>query len=221
MALNDSHMLPERVRRMRQMDDVLTVEDIVLIEIEKIIDEMYQRAAMLHEELINETWLKEKLEARTGMETTVTAYAEKLLVEFIFGVEETALIDLSDVRKFLDKWLPAHLKYGLGCRMELVFNNSELNDVKLVNVLIWMKIPFLPSRVYDGTLHYDGSARYDAKRNYKMGVGVRIHCVVEDQKERIDNLAVETCRNVQYYNGKKIYDGTTKYNAMIRKDVIE
>ena len=47
--LNDSHMLPERVRNMRQMKDVLDAEDLILAEIEAMIDEMYQRAKLLHE----------------------------------------------------------------------------------------------------------------------------------------------------------------------------
>ena len=57
MSLNNSQMLPARVRNMRQMNDVLNAEDIILAEIERIIDEMYQRASLLHEELINEEWL--------------------------------------------------------------------------------------------------------------------------------------------------------------------
>ena len=61
MSLNNSQMLPARVRNMRQMNDVLNAEDIILAEIERIIDEMYQRASLLHEELINEEWLENKL----------------------------------------------------------------------------------------------------------------------------------------------------------------
>lgn len=220
MALNDSHMLPERVRRMRQMDDVLGVEDILLAEIEKMIDGMYQRAAGLHEELVNEAWLKEKLELRTGMETTVTAYAEELSVEFLFNVSEAALVDLSDVRKFLDKWLPAHLKYGLGCRIESAISSSSVNGMRLINVRTYMKMPFLPFKSYDGSFCYDGSTCYDAERQYKLGAGVRLHCAAEGPKEAVSNLTVETRRNVQYYNGQKRYDGTTKYNAMIRRDGI-
>ena len=49
MSLNNSQMLPARVRNMRQMNDVLNAEDIILAEIERIIDEMYQRASLLHE----------------------------------------------------------------------------------------------------------------------------------------------------------------------------
>ena len=43
MSLNSEQMLPARVRKMRQMEDLLNVEDIILAEIERIIDEMYGR----------------------------------------------------------------------------------------------------------------------------------------------------------------------------------
>ena len=76
MSLNSEQMLPARVRKMRQMEDLLNVEDIILAEIERIIDEMYGAAALLHEELVNEAWLKEKLDARTGADTTVEADAD-------------------------------------------------------------------------------------------------------------------------------------------------
>lgn len=88
MSLNNSQMLPARVRNMRQMNDVLNAEDIILAEIERIIDEMYQRASLLHEELINEEWLENKLSERTGAGVDVTGYAEKLLAEIVLDVSE-------------------------------------------------------------------------------------------------------------------------------------
>lgn len=103
MSLNNNQMLPARVRNMRQMKDVLNAEDIILAEIERIIDEMYQRASLLHEELINEEWLENKLSERTGAGVEVIGYAEKLLTEIILNVSELQHIDMPDVRKFLDK----------------------------------------------------------------------------------------------------------------------
>ena len=88
MSLNSEQMLPARVRKMRQMEDLLNVEDIILAEIERIIDEMYGAAALLHEELVNEAWLKEKLDARTGADTTVEADADKLLATITLDVSK-------------------------------------------------------------------------------------------------------------------------------------
>lgn len=221
MSLNDNHMLPDRVRNMRQMQDVLTVEDITLAEMEKIIDEMYQRASLLHEELINEAWLEARLSARTGAAVKVTGDAEKLLVGIVLGVGESVVLDLRDIRAFLNKWLPAHLRYKLNDRLTLPMECSLLNGIKLINVCPHLKIPLFPFRSYNGARRYDGSTRYDARRNYKLGVGLRVQTGMEAPKEVIGNLEVVTHRNVQYYNGKKRYDGSARYNALLRKDVIE
>ena len=221
MSLNDSHMLPERIRNMRQMNDVLTVEDTALAEVWQILDEMYQRESMLHEELVNEAWLESKLSARTGADVKATGYADKLLAEIILTVNENIMLDMQDIRDFLNKWLPAHLKYMINDRIIMEIKNSPLNDIKLINVKTCLKIPFLPYRSYDGTLHYDGSSHYDAKRNYKLGTSLRLHFGISGLQEKICNMAVESRRSVQYYNGEKCYNGTTKFNAMIRKDGIE
>lgn len=100
-------------------------------------------------------------------------------------------------------------------------DNSMLNGIRLERVCSWVKMPFYPFRAYDGAVRYDGSSRYDAKRNYKLGVTLKLRYEIEAPKETIGHLEVETRRNIQYYNGKKKYDGTTKYNAMIRRDEIE
>lgn len=127
--LNDSHMLPERVRNMRQMKDVLDAEDIILTEIEAIIDEMYQRAEMLHEELVNEVWLEEKLGKIVDGAVAVGKQPEELLVNVLIqkgiltGINETAVLD------FLNKWLPAHLAYE-------VLYEKILNTVHYVG-MIW------------------------------------------------------------------------------------
>lgn len=109
--LNDSHMLPERVRNIRQMKDVLDAEDLVIAEIEAVIEEMYQRAELLHEELVNEAWLEEKLGKIVDGAVAVGKQPEELLVNVLIqkgiltGINETAVLD------FLNKWLPAHLAY--------------------------------------------------------------------------------------------------------------
>lgn len=39
--------------------------------------------------------------------------------------------------------------------------------------------------------------------------------------EKIENVYVETSRNVAYYNGTLRYNGTAKYNALYRKEEVE
>lgn len=111
MSLDNNQMLPSRVRNMRQMQDVLNVEDIILAEIEQIIDEMYQRASLLHEELINEEWLEKHLQEITGGNVIITKRENELCVEVVISRGVLASIEPERVILFMNKWLPAHLAY--------------------------------------------------------------------------------------------------------------
>lgn len=113
MSLNSEQMLPARVRGMRQMKELLGAEDAVLAELERILDEMYQRASQLHEELVNEEWLERKLQGLTGGIVDVAAWPEELLVEVMINRGNLSSIDSETVIAFLDKWLPAHLVYRI------------------------------------------------------------------------------------------------------------
>lgn len=50
---------------------------------------------------------------------------------------------------------------------------------------------------------------------------IRIHMEVYSCYEKIENVYVETSRNVVYYNGTLRYNGTAKYNALYRKEEVE
>ena len=161
MSLNNNQMLPARVRNMRQMNDVLNAEDIILAEIEQIIDEMYQRASLLHEELVNEAWLESKLSERTGAKVDVTGYAEKLLAEIVLNVSELNHVDMPDVRKFLNKWVPAHLMYKIILLMDYSASIGEVFTV--TEMTIGFNSPYWNVRRLNGTWLLDGT--------YNLGVG--------------------------------------------------
>ena len=162
MSLNSEQMLPARVRKMRQMEDLLNVEDIILIEIERIIDEMYGAAALLHEELVNEAWLKEKLDARTGADTTVEADADKLLATITLDVSKIVGVDMKDIRAFLDKWLPAHLRY----RVILLIESGYISPEKytMTGMALGYEAQFWPVRTLNGAWLLDGTYNLDAVR---------------------------------------------------------
>lgn len=108
---------------------------------------------------------------------------------------------------------------GIGLKTDI--DNSALNGLRLYNIRMAMRMPFYPFFAYDGHLRYDGAARYDAKRGYKLGVGFKVRCEIPAPQQKIGSLAVISRRNVLYYNGEKRYDGTTKFNALLRRDEIE
>lgn len=162
MSLNSEQMLPARVRKMRQMEDLLNVEDIILAEIERIIDEMYGAAALLHEELVNEAWLKEKLDARTGADTTVEADADKLLATITLDVSKIMGVDMKDIRAFLDKWLPAHLRYRVILLIESGYISPEKYTV--TGMALGYEAQFWPVRTLNGAWLLDGTYNLDAVR---------------------------------------------------------
>ena len=162
MSLNSEQMLPARVRKMRQMEDLLNVEDIILAEIERIIDEMYGAAALLHEELVNEAWLKEKLDAQTGADTTVEADADKLLATITLDVSKIVGVDMKDIRAFLDKWLPAHLRYRVILLIESGYISPEKYTV--TGMALGYEAQFWPVRTLNGAWLLDGTYNLDAVR---------------------------------------------------------
>lgn len=162
MSLNSEQMLPARVRKMRQMEDLLNVEDIILAEIERIIDEMYGAAALLHEELVNEAWLKEKLDARTGADTKVEADVDKLLATITLDVSKIVGVDMKDIRAFLDKWLPAHLRYRVILLIESGYISPEKYTV--TGMALGYEAQFWPVRTLNGAWLLDGIYNLDAVR---------------------------------------------------------
>ena len=162
MSLNSEQMLPARVRKMRQMEDLLNVEDIILAEIERIIDEMYGAAALLHEELVNEAWLKEKLDAQTGADTTVEADADKLLATITLDVSKIVGVDMKDIRAFLDKWPPAHLRYRVILLIESGYISPEKYTV--TGMALGYEAQFWPVRTLNGAWLLDGTYNLDAVR---------------------------------------------------------
>ena len=140
MSLNNGQMLPARVRGMRQMKELLEAEDTVLAELEGLFGEMYQRAARLHEELVNEQWLEARIQGITGGIVDVTAWPDELLTEVMINRGTLSSVNSEAVAAFLDKWLPAHLAYRivygqLACavnRHAVVWQDDEVMVVRQV-----------------------------------------------------------------------------------------
>lgn len=55
----------------------------------------------------------------------------------------------------------------------------------------------------------------------KGKIRMRICTEIRFPRETIDNVYVETCRNVAYFDDTLTYDGTAKYDALYRKEEVE
>lgn len=142
MSLNNEQMLPARVRGMRQMNELLKAEDIILAEIENIIEEMYQKAEGLHEELVNEQWLENRLTMLTQGIAAVKKIKDKLHLQIDLQVEKLSEAEEEAVRSFCDKWLPAHLSYEVfyervlhaNCYYAAIVQDDEIIEIRQVKI---------------------------------------------------------------------------------------
>lgn len=171
--LNHEQMLPVKIRSMRQMGELLDAEDLILVEFEEAIGELYEIWEGLKEELVNEPWLKEKLSVLTGSDVTVIGDADHLAVDISMDVSALGEIPLEQVRSFLQNWLPAHLRFQL----ELVRGYRLWNPEEfwLSSVVIGMRVPFFKVRLLDGRWFLDGTIRLDSiEKPDRYGICIRI-----------------------------------------------
>ena len=219
MSLNNNQILPERVRNMRQMSDVINAEDIVLEELERIIDEMYQRASLLHEELVNEAWLERKLEEKTGADVKVTGYAEKLLVEIVFEISKIPYIDMANVRAFLNKWLPAHLMYSL---MLFLSYYVSIKDEHQVEADLTIRGNFFPRYnmeylLLDGTWKLDGIYSLSGYKSEEELYPASLRITAEASAEVETSAQLTAEQDAWYLDGTVLLDGSHLLNAEAKK----
>ena len=148
----------------------------------------------------------------------VKLVGSELKIGMTFKNNDDRYID--EIRRIIRAKGPVHLKYIFTVKFCYEMAAKALQKVVLKNICFVIRIPFIPFRSFGDICFYDGSARYNAKRYYILNVKFKMHCKVKTEEDFVD-LTVLTRRNVQYFDGKRCYDGTTKYNAMIRKDAIE
>lgn len=115
MSLNNRQMLPDRVRGMRQMSDLLQAEELVLDELERALEGICVRVSSINEELVNEKWLEKRIQEIAGGSVDVKKKSGTLMVNIL--INKGSLADTGSsaeaVISFLNKWLPAHLAYNI------------------------------------------------------------------------------------------------------------
>lgn len=81
-------------------------------------------------------------------------------------------LDAKNVCKIINRLKQSHTIYELNDRMELVINESGIEEIRLVNVKHHLTICFWYCRMFDGSWLLNGSARMDAQRRYGLVLGL-------------------------------------------------
>jgi len=110
MAVNGERMLPFRVRKMCQMEDLLQAEQVMLGTIEDIIEDMIYEASLLTAETVTPEYLKKLVTEVFKRESTIEEYPEELIVKIRLNINSgepsspLLLIEKTNI------YIPAHLK---------------------------------------------------------------------------------------------------------------
>ncbi len=173
--------------------------------------------------------MEKSLEAATGFEVHIADIHDPGEYGFfpqypnvfkVFFLGEKTL-NTKFASELLNQMKQSHTVFIINDRVVLGMLKDDLEKLVLKNIRLKISVPFYPVITYDETIYYDGSSRYDAMRKYKLGMRMRLYLEMGCPDENIINMSIETRRNVQYYNAEKRYDGSSRYDAMLRKDVIQ
>lgn len=153
MALNSINMFPDWLRKIRQFGETLDAEQSILDELELIINDIYRRLSLIHEELVNEKWIEDRLAEITGAENEVAADEETLLVKVFTDISKIDYFDKKKVLDFLEKYVPAHLMY----RLILVIKYKSLLEERMKLSILRRDLLFLDGKYkLDGTMRLNG-----------------------------------------------------------------
>ena len=80
-------------------------------------------------------------------------------------------------------------------------------------------IKFWNVRCFDGSWIFDGSVKFDAQKDY-VKAAVNLQFSSDSYTEEIGEATVEIRRNLWYFDGSVLMDGSRKMNAMRKKEEI-
>lgn len=97
------------------------------------------------------------------------------------------------------------------------FDHTELERIECSRIKLHYRMPFYLVRLFDGSWNLDGSVLMDAIRTFETNIGLKISC--KNMTEEIfDHAEVVAKRNLWYFDGSVIMDGSRLLNAEIRKE---
>lgn len=84
-------------------------------------------------------------------------------------------LDTKKVHEVLDRIKQSHTTYKISERIEIVSDNSNLEQIILRRIRFAIKMPFWRCRVFDGGWLLDGSIILCEKRRYGLRLGLKSH----------------------------------------------
>lgn len=96
---------------------------------------------------------------------------------------------------------------------------SDIEEVRLDNIILRLSISHWNCRVFDGTWLLNGSHFFNAVRG-KIDHRLGIRSGVKSDIERFDNAHVIFKNNLWRLDGTYLLDGTRQFNAVCREEVV-
>lgn len=113
MALNDARMLPEKVRKMAQMEDLLQAEQILLNIIESILIEMLADASISNNVPMTKDNSEYVASVVSGSDCYIDEYPDILTIDTAVSRQSGTATSLIKLRSYMNDMLPAHLKFNI------------------------------------------------------------------------------------------------------------
>lgn len=98
-----------------------------------------------------------------------------------------------------------------------VFDHTERERIECSRIKLHYGMPFYLVRLFDGSWNLEGSVLMDAIRTFETNIGLKIS-YKNMIGETFDHAEVVAKRNLWYFDGSVIMDGSRLLNAEIRKD---
>ncbi len=113
MAVNDERMLPKRVRKMYQMEDLLQAEQFILNTILGIINDMISEAATINSLPMTKVNTEYIATMVSNNPSTVREYSDGVTIDILVSRNSGQQTNLPKLRKYLNDLIPAHLKFNI------------------------------------------------------------------------------------------------------------
>ncbi len=113
MAVNDIRMLPKRVRKMAQMEELLQAEQTLLDIIEAIIIDMAAEASVSNNTPMTKANSEYIASVISGSACYINEYPGILTIDIIVSRQTGTATSLIKLRNYMNELLPAHLKFNI------------------------------------------------------------------------------------------------------------